>query len=567
LPERDQFGSADAFYAVALREAARATGHSSRLGRDLAHPRGSPGYAREELRVVVASLILGEEFGIGYHPGQHAAYVGHWIAILTEAPLEIFRAASDAERIVRYPRQRVPQLSEEIGQEAVMTAKPAGEGDHQPDPQARASKRVYLSVPYAERQQAKHLGARWDKDARSWYIPGGTSLAPFERWRRANDRPPTRIGEDPRREFGDALLRAGLLIDGLPEMDGRLRRVRVEGDRRGAKSGAYAGFLDGYPAGYIENFKAGVKENWKASATGARLTDQDRERLIREAAERRAIRETRAKAIHNETIGLLIAYLDKLAPATADHPYLRSKAVGRHGVGVGISRGPLNILAGEDKPQIWGHAGDLIIPLHTVDGQFVGAQSIGPDGRKSFPRGCRWGAGMYLMTGRIPTRGTLGTIVIAEGYATAATIHELTGLPVAAAFTAGNLEAVARGCRDRHPGADIYIAGDNDHEKEREIGPDGRPKKNAGREGALKAAQACGGIAVLPSFAEHEQGSDWNDLAALKGAEELRRLWRAGLEAAKLEINAGQEGQVQPDGPENEKPRSLLQKVIRAVKR
>ena len=230
---------------------------------------------------------------------------------------------------------------------------------------------------------------------------------------------------------------------------------------------------------------------------------------------------------------MLIRYLDKLAPAIADHPYLRSKGVGQHGVGIGVSRhGPLNILAGEDKPQVWGGAGELIIPLHTVDGQLVGAQSIGPDGRKSFPRGCRWGGGMYLMTGRIPTRGTLDTIVIAEGYATAATIHELTGLPVAAALTAGNLETVARGCRERHPGADIYIAGDNDHQKERELGPDGRPKKNVGREAATKAAQAAGAATVLPPFAEHEHGSDWNDLAKLKCAHEWQCLWRAGIEAA-----------------------------------
>jgi hypothetical protein len=52
-------------------------------------------------------------------------------------------------------------------------------------------------------------------------------------------------------------------------------------------------------------------------------------------------------------------YLDTLAPATADHPYLRSKAIGRHDVGIGVSRGPLNILAGEDKRQLWGHASAL----------------------------------------------------------------------------------------------------------------------------------------------------------------------------------------------------------------
>jgi Zincin-like metallopeptidase len=63
---------------------------------------GSPGYAREELRAEIASLIIGSEIGIGYDPGQHAAYVGGWIKALQDEPLEIFRAAADAEKIQKY---------------------------------------------------------------------------------------------------------------------------------------------------------------------------------------------------------------------------------------------------------------------------------------------------------------------------------------------------------------------------------------------------------------------------------------------------------------------------------
>jgi putative DNA primase/helicase len=49
-----------------------------------------------------ASLIIGSELGIGYDPGQHAAYVGGWIKALQDEPLEIFRAAADAEKIQKY---------------------------------------------------------------------------------------------------------------------------------------------------------------------------------------------------------------------------------------------------------------------------------------------------------------------------------------------------------------------------------------------------------------------------------------------------------------------------------
>lgn len=99
MPERSQFPSADNYYATALHELGHWTGHPSRLDRDLSHPFGSEGYAKEELRAEISSMILGNELGIGHDPGQHVAYVGSWIKALQEDPLEIFRAAADAEKI------------------------------------------------------------------------------------------------------------------------------------------------------------------------------------------------------------------------------------------------------------------------------------------------------------------------------------------------------------------------------------------------------------------------------------------------------------------------------------
>jgi putative DNA primase/helicase len=102
LPEKSRFPSADNYYATALHELGHWTGHPSRMDRDLAHPFGSEGYAREELRAEIASMILGDELGIGHDPDQHTAYVGSWIKALQEDPLEIFRAAADAEKIRSY---------------------------------------------------------------------------------------------------------------------------------------------------------------------------------------------------------------------------------------------------------------------------------------------------------------------------------------------------------------------------------------------------------------------------------------------------------------------------------
>ena len=102
LPDKGQFPTSDNYYATALHELGHWTGHPSRLDRDLSHPFGSEGYAREELRAEIASMLVGEELSIGHDPGQHAAYVQAWIQVLEDDPMEIFRASSDAEKILEF---------------------------------------------------------------------------------------------------------------------------------------------------------------------------------------------------------------------------------------------------------------------------------------------------------------------------------------------------------------------------------------------------------------------------------------------------------------------------------
>jgi antirestriction protein ArdC len=118
LPPRDSFTSADRFYATALHEVSHRSGHPSRLDRDLAHPFGSIGYAKEELRAEIASLMIGEALGIGHDPGQHAAYVKSWIQVLKEDPKEILRAARDADKISGYvlgqEKERIPASVEKL---------------------------------------------------------------------------------------------------------------------------------------------------------------------------------------------------------------------------------------------------------------------------------------------------------------------------------------------------------------------------------------------------------------------------------------------------------------------
>jgi phage/plasmid primase-like uncharacterized protein len=375
-------------------------------------------------------------------------------------------------------------------------------------------------VPFAERGEARRLGARWDSGARRWYVPAGVQLSRFTRWSGAT------APADPAAAFATALSDAGLVLDGPPIMDGALHRVPVKGDRAGARSGAYIGHLDHRPAGFIQNFRSGEKRNWKAE-TDVTLTAEERARLARTIAAERETREQQRETVHNETRLILECLIAQLPFASREHAYLQRKGVDAHGALLNTI-GPIAIPGGQETPQSWSAKGDLILPIRDRDGRLQSAQTIDRNGRKSFPRGGRVAGGVH----QIGDWRARGLLVIAEGYATAATIHELTGHAVAVAFNAGNLEPAARAFHEGDLDLAILVAGDNDHRKAREHLPDGRRKANAGQEAAEKAANAVGGLAFLPQFGVDDRGTDWNDLAA-RGSRAFFEQWDQTMQNAR----------------------------------
>ena len=97
-------------------------------------------------------------------------------------------------------------------------------------------------------------------------------------------------------------------------------------------------------------------------------------------------------------------------------------------------------------------------------------------------------------------------VVIAEGYATAATLAEHGKVPTLAAYDSGNLLSVSTSIRERWPDKAIVIAGDDDH----------RIENNPGREKAQAAAEAVAGIDIFPNFTAEQRAkglTDFNDLA------------------------------------------------------
>lgn len=106
LPEMNKFETEYDYMATLLHEAGHATGHISRLNRDMTGVFGSPEYAREELRAEIASAFAAQVVGIDYqqneHMENHEAYVQDWISVLENSPNELFAAIKDAEKISDY---------------------------------------------------------------------------------------------------------------------------------------------------------------------------------------------------------------------------------------------------------------------------------------------------------------------------------------------------------------------------------------------------------------------------------------------------------------------------------
>ncbi len=578
LPPRENFLNDSGYYATALHEVGHWSGASSRLDRDMAHPFGSVGYAKEELRAEIFSMMLGHEIGIEHDPGQHAAYVGSWIKVLQEDHREIFRAAADAEKMLGYVLQLEREHSRELREEGhqmqpvVRISEPSAsipeqkpertwlqvpysekdeakalgarwdkgqkawfvetqdlsafqkwikttpEPTKEPEKTALADEKTFLSVPFIQRYEAKKLGARWDKDTKLWYISEGEDLAKFEKWLTARTLSPVL---DPREEFAQALKSAGLIIEGLPLMDGTMQRVPVEGGNLGSRDGAYKGHLDGHPAGYMENFRTGHKENWKSQ--GFSMNEAERGRLQAEAAATLEKRQQQREETY-ETIAFEAKQTIKNMPeAPPSNAYLSRK-------GLTFNHGALSDPSDSS----------LVLPATDVDGKVWTFQKIYDDGTKAFAAKGKMAGCMFVA--RPPSfNGLQGSpefflnnalsrpqIFIAEGYATAASLSEALNSPVIAAFSSGNLAEVANAIRKKAPNSEIVICGDDDHATEMRRGI------NPGREKALAAADAVKGKAVFPIFPPGaSKSSDFNDLHQAQGLDAVKRQITAALSQKK----------------------------------
>ena len=298
--------------------------------------------------------------------------------------------------------------------------------------------------------------------------------------------------------FAECLRSAGLEVEAV-QADGLLHRCGTT-DRPRRRDGAYKAFLDAPASLWWKNWRTGDEGTWTARPE-KELT----------AAQRKALHERiRAIRAHNEAeqarrwqaaAKLAISIWNHASPVGDNHPYLQRKEV----PAIGLRQT-------ED--------GRLIVPLLNQSGKIQSLQFILPDKPaegtdKFFLRGGKTSGGFFSIPAKNGTKD--GPLLIAEGYATGASLHLATGHAVLIAFNAGNLEAVARLARARYPDREILLCADTDCET---VKPDGSPW-NPGREAASSAAQAVGGkLALCP--AHDGRATDFNDLHRLRSLEAVR---------------------------------------------
>jgi len=274
--------------------------------------------------------------------------------------------------------------------------------------------------------------------------------------------------------------------------DGKLHSVPVLGKGSKNTAGRIKLFTDGIGGVVMNNIESSVMTFWNDDTATAISGINQAERAARLARERQELEESR-RVCREESRNLWENVAQHDTPAK--HPYLIAKGIRPYGAR-------------------YQKSGELIVlPVMDIDDTMHGLQFISPDGGKKFKTATSKIGNFHRIPGN-------EQIIICEGYATGASIHEATGATVIVAFDAGNLSPVTAAVRGRFPDAQITIAADNDIDR----------ADNPGRSKATKAAVETGVQLAVVNFSADQVDTfrnlhggkaptDYNDLHQMAGLE------------------------------------------------
>ena len=266
-------------------------------------------------------------------------------------------------------------------------------------------------------------------------------------------------------QLREAIINAGLTAPDTLILDGKIHRFRSGqrgGKPAGDKTGWYIAFDDGTPAGTFGCWRSGITHDWRA-VVNRKLTATEEMSIIRRMTEARALRDAERAKQHETAADTVEMIWSGCMAASSEHPYLKRKNINPNGARV----------TGD---------GRLVVPLFDADGVLSSLQYIDSEGGKLYQTGGATG-GCFWQLG---TTDEPGVIYMAEGFATAATIHQATGRPCVIAYSASNLVPVLGALRAQHdPKQEIVIVADND-------------KSGVGQKYAEQACAKHGARLVMP---------------------------------------------------------------------
>ncbi|MFZ4538622.1 phage/plasmid primase, P4 family [Propionivibrio sp.] len=262
-----------------------------------------------------------------------------------------------------------------------------------------------------------------------------------------------------------------------------------DGNKQGDKACFCKIFPDGTGATFGSN-RQGTSYVWQQRDVDAPVPSQkDREALREKHAALRIQDEIDTAKRHAEAALRAESIWRESADLKPDHPYIVKKGITPYGAKL-------------DKD------GSIVIPIYGTDGEIQSLQFIRIDEQKRFLIGAKSKGGRFFIGE--PVNGNL--LIVAEGWATACSIHESTGATVVVAFSGSNMAVVAAALRRQYPDSEILIAGDLDSSG---IGL---------RYATAGAAAGSPARVVLPAFADGRGSGDFNDLHQAENLDAVRYL-------------------------------------------
>jgi phage/plasmid primase-like uncharacterized protein/KaiC/GvpD/RAD55 family RecA-like ATPase len=297
-------------------------------------------------------------------------------------------------------------------------------------------------------------------------FPGGLKLQDLQ--------PPPLL--PPEHQLRVAMSDLGMVPPDELVFDGVLHRFSSTGKRKD-DSGWYVAYDGQVPAGAFGDWRTGIETTWRADI-GRELSHVEQMQHATRMREMKAKRERELAVLRESAAQSAIEQWDAAPLASDEHPYLKRKGVSNPGLRVASD-------------------GRLMAPMY-VGTDLASLQMISVDGEKRFFKGGKTGGAWWAIGGALDS--SCKRVYLAEGVATAASIFEATGKPVAIAYSASNMTSTAQSVRAIVGSVcEVVIVGDFD-------------ESGTGEREGKKAAQACGGTFIMPPII-----GDANDYAQAGG--------------------------------------------------